>query len=316
MKLASILIIIILLIVNGYLSYNQHAKKKKEKQILYILDDIQKGNLKRRLLAEGNDDTAEICYKINEIVRYYEEQLAQMNATEQINKQIMTSLAHDVRTPLTTLIGYLGAIADGTVTGIEKEQYIKTAQAKAYALKNYTDDLFEWFKINSNEKSYAFEIVDINELSRSIISDWIVQFEMANLNYNVNIADDELKVSLDNSAYHRILNNLIHNAVKHSNGSYISIAITDSGSIVQVAVSDNGKGILPKDLPHIFERLYKCDDARPIGSSGLGLSIVYELVKAHGGSVSVESKPNIETTFLINMKKAILALTLGSNQTA
>jgi len=303
MNIAAILIIITLLLIIAYLSIKFHSVRKKEKQMLNILEDIQKGNLKRRLLAPPGDMTAEVCYKINEIVRYYELQLAEIKTTELANRQILTSLSHDIRTPLTTLIGYLDAMTDGTVIGIEKEQYIKTAGAKAYALKNYTDDLFEWFKINSNEKTYHFEQADINELTRNIISDWIVQFETLGLDYTVNIKEDELIVELDASAYTRILNNLIHNAVKHSNGTQINITTRAVGEHIQITVTDNGKGIPQKDLPHIFERLYRTDVARPIGSSGLGLSIVKQLIKAHDGTITVTSEPHLATTFSITMKK-------------
>jgi signal transduction histidine kinase len=305
MNLTVILIgvIVVLLVLSSYALIKLHGTKKKAEQMLSVLEDIQHGNLKRRILATNNDLTDEICYKINEIIQRYEQQLIKVNLTEKTNKQIMTSLAHDVRTPLTTLIGYLDAIADGAVTGIEKEQYIKTAQTKAYALKNYTDDLFEWFKINSQERSYHFEMVDINELSRNVISDWITQFEMADLSYNIEIASDEIEVVLDVSAYQRILNNLIHNAVKHSSGSSVCIAVKGCSESIQVTISDNGKGISQKDLPYIFERLYKCDDSRPIGSSGLGLAIVHELVKVHNGSIVVASVPNVETKFSLNMKK-------------
>ena len=298
-----ILIITILLILTGYLSVKLHNIRGKEKQMLDILEDIQQGNLKRRLLANSNDMTAEICYKINEIVGYYEAQLAEMNATERANRQILTSLSHDVRTPLTTLIGYLDAMADGTVMGVEKEQYIQTAQSKAYALKNYIDDLFEWFKINSNEKIYHLEPTDINELTRNIVSDWIVQFETLGLDYTIDVDEEEVMVDLDRTAYTRILNNLVQNAIKHSNGSQMSMATKVGAKDVQVTVTDNGAGILPKDLPHIFDRLYRSDASRPTGNSGLGLSIVKQLVKAHGGDLSVTSEPHVATTFLIKMKR-------------
>ena len=301
MNVVAILLIITLLITTCYLWLKFHDIKKKEKQMLSILEDIQKGNLKRRLLATSNDITAEVCYKINEIVKYYEEQLSEMKRAELANRQILTSLSHDVRTPLTTLIGYLDAITDGIAVGVEKEQYIQTALSKAYTLKNYTDDLFEWFKLNSNEKTYHFEKADINELTRNIISDWIVQFETTGLYYTVDIVEDELIVNLDVSAYNRILNNLIHNAIKHSGGSQINITTQVVEENVQITVTDNGKGISQKDLSHVFERLYRGDEVRPIGSSGLGLSIVKQLVEAHGGTIIVTSESHVATNFLINM---------------
>lgn len=302
MNTAIFLIIATLLVIIGYLSAKLHGIRKKEQQMLMILEEIQQGNLKRRLLTNSNDVTAEICYKINEIVRHYDEQLVNLDMTEIANRQILTSLSHDVRTPLTTLIGYLDAMADGTVTGVEKEQYLATAQTKAYALKDYIDDLFEWFKINSNEKAYHFEPVDINELTRTIVSDWVVQFEASDFDYTIEIGEEEVMVDLDVIAYTRILNNLIQNAIKHSNGSQISIATHVAGDEVQVRVTDNGAGIPSRDLPHVFERLYRGDGSRPIGSSGLGLSIVKSLVDAHDGTISVTSEPHVATTFFIQIK--------------
>jgi signal transduction histidine kinase len=313
MNLEYILLIIIVCLVMaiGFLVSKISKTKQKIKQILIALDDIQGGNLNRRVLADSNDITADICYKTNEIVQKYKEQLSQAATAEKMNNQIMTSLSHDVRTPLTTLIGYLDAIHDVSSNVVEREQYIETSRQKAYAIKSYTDDLFEWFKINSNEKLYHFETVDINELSRNIMIEWIPQFDKAGLSYDVEIADNEIIVSLDIIAYNRILNNLIHNTVKHSGGSHIRISINDCDENVVITVSDNGKGIPAKDLPYVFERLYKCDDARRIGGSGLGLYIVYELVKAHGGIVSADSTPNEKTAFIINMKKARLRQGFG-----
>jgi len=305
MNLTYILIIVIicLLIVIGAMTAKSHRARKKSKQILTTLDDIQQGNLNRRILADSSDLTADICYKVNEIALTFKEQLSQAAITEQTNGQIMTSLSHDVRTPLTTLIGYLDAIQSQTVTGEEREQYIERARTKAYAIKDYTDDLFDWFKINSNEKVYHFEAVDINELSRNIIIDWIPQFERAGLSYDIEILEKELSATLDVSSYNRILNNLIQNSIKHSKGSRVGIAIKDCGESVLIEISDNGAGIPADDLPHLFERLYKCDEARTTSSSGLGLSIVYELVKAHGGTVFVESIPNVKTVFTVRLKK-------------
>ena len=287
-------------------SMKLHKLKKKSVQVISALDDMQNGNLNRRILATNNDFMDEICYKINRIAQAYTEQLSQFALIEKTNKQIMTSLSHDIRTPLTPLIGYLDAIQSGAVCGEEREHYIEIAQSKAYAIKTYTDDLFEWCKINSNEKLYQFEATDINELSRNIIIDWIPQFEKIGLDYEVDISDNKFEIYLDTTAYKRILNNLIYNAMEHSNGTYIRFVIREFEDSALIIVSDNGKGITEKDLPYVFERLYKCDEARPIGSSGLGLSIVHELVKSHGGTVSVESTLGVETSFLINMKKTRL----------
>jgi len=281
-----------------------HKIKQKSIQIISALEDIQNGNLNRRILATDNDFTDEICYKINEIGKTYARQQSQAEQAIKTNKQIMTSISHDIRTPLTTLMGYLDAVESNITNENEKRQYIKTAQSKAHSLKNYTDDLFEWFKIQSNEKKYNFEEMDINELSRGIIIDWIPQFEKVGLGYEIDINDSELPVLLDVVSYNRIINNILLNAINHSKGTLICFSIQEVQDYVVITISDNGNGIVEKDLPYVFNRLYKGDDARTTASSGLGLSIIKELVNAQDGAIFVDSTPHAKTTFTINMKKA------------
>jgi len=294
-----VFVAVALFLLACYLGFKLLAVKAKEREVLEILGEIQKGNLKRRLLAREGDLGAEICYKINEIVGHYEGELSQLAAKEQNHKQMMTCLSHDVRTPLTTLLGYLEAVLSGAVLDGEKEAYLQTAQSKAYALKDYVDDLFEWFKVNSSEQSYQFEVVDINELSREIVSDWIVRFEEQGLDYAIDIGEGELLASLDAGAYPRILNNLIQNALSHSGGSKIGVGVVGFDQKIEVKVTDNGHGVSAGELPHIFERLYRGDRSRPIGSSGLGLSIVADLVKAHGGTISADSVEGEGTVFCL-----------------
>lgn len=296
--------IIVLLLVCCFMASKINSIKKQSLQILSVLDDIDTGNLGRRVVAHGEEVTNEICYKINKIAQTYQNQLSQAAKIEMTNRQLMTSLSHDVRTPLTTLIGYLDAIQDNVVAGAERKQYIETARTKAYALKGYTDNLFEWFKLNSKERKYCFEIVDLCEISRNVLSDWIPKLETIKFSYHADIPDFDIFANIDIDAYHRILNNLIQNAVEHSGGSTVGIAIKIVDDNVQIEVFDDGKGIAQSDLPYVFDRLYKADKARTSHSTGLGLSIVDELVKALDGAIKVDSVPNVKTVFTINMRKA------------
>lgn len=274
-------------------------EKKQLKYIVSVLDDIEQGNMNRRVLAPDKDMTTEICYKINTIVVNCKEQLIQNARIEQANRQIMTSLSHDVKTPLTSLIGYLDAIHSELVYGEEKDSYLEIVWRKAYDLKEYVDTLFEWFKLNSNEREFSFEDVDINELTRNIVIDWIPQFEKGNTTYEIIIDDRELHLPLDVSAYTRIVNNLIQNAILHSGGSLIIIRVAVEDNVAVFSVTDNGKGIPQESIPYIFDRLYKQDEARGAKGSGLGLSIAQELVRVHGGRISVDSLPHKATTFTV-----------------
>lgn len=258
-----------------------------------ILDDIQRGNGNRRILIPESNIMAPLAYRMNEIVSHYEERLAKLRKNDEANRQLMTSLSHDVRTPLTTLIGYLDAAHRGMVTGSEREEAIGIADRKAHDLKEYIDVLFDWFKLNSDDFALSMEPVEIGELTRNILKDWIPVFEEKGLDYEIEIPARRLAVQLDADAYMRIVNNLVQNVIFHSHADRVGItvsAVNGTRNAVAVCVYDNGVGIEDADLKHIFERLYKCDKGRSGKGSGLGLSIVRQMVGKMGGTVSVQSE--------------------------
>ena len=263
------------------------------------LADIKDGNGNRRILSKTNEIIAPLAYEMNDIIVSYEDRLASFRQTEENNKQLMTSLSHDVRTPLTTLIGYLDAAHKGIVTGKDKDDYIETARRKAHDLKEYIDVLFDWFKLNSDEFVIAMDKVETVELTRNILIDWIPVFEDKQIDYSIDIPEQPFWVKLDSDAYMRILNNLIQNVISHSHADKIGISLSKQHKNIKILVMDNGIGIEKEDLKHIFERLYKCDKGRSEKGSGLGLSIVHQLVEKMNGTITVESVEGEGTAFKI-----------------
>ena len=273
--------------------------KRQISEMCEALADVQKGNGNRRILASAHELTAPLAYKINDIIVSYENRIGTFRQMEETNKQLMTSLSHDVRTPLTTLIGYLDAAHKGIVTGKDRENYIETARRKAHDLKEYIDVLFDWFKLNSNEFVMEIAVVEAAELTRNILIDWIPIFEDKQIDYGIDIPEQPFLVELDPDAYMRIINNLIQNVISHSHADQIEIALSKQNGNIKILLSDNGMGIEKEDLKHIFERLYKCDKGRSEKGSGLGLSIVYQLVRKMNGEVRAESKPGKGTAFTL-----------------
>ena len=269
------------------------------------LADIKTGNLNRRVLARENDMTKQICYDINEIALENQARFIQQKQAEQSYKRLMTSLSHDVKTPLASLVGYLEAIEHVLVVGEEKEEYIHVASDKAYRLKDFVISLFEWVKLDAREQIFHFELVDLNEMTRNIIADWVSTFENNSLKYEIEIPETEYFIRIDPNAYTRILNNLLQNIMVHSKATQILLNIIESNQQAIITLTDNGRGILPEKIPHIFERMYQCDDSRSSKGNGLGLSIAKELVNAHKGTINVASTPNFETTFTITLPKAL-----------
>ena len=267
--------------------------------MLDALEDIKAGNGNRRILSATDEFTASIAYEVNDIVSSYEKELSSFRQAEEVNKQLMTSLSHDVRTPLTTLIGYLDAAHKGLVTGKDRDDYIETARRKAHDLKEYIDVLFDWFKLNSNEFALEIQSVEAAELTRNILIDWIPIFEDKQVEYDIDIPEHPVRVRLDMDSYMRIINNLIQNVIAHSHADKIKISLSKKENSMELLLADNGVGIEKDDLKHIFERLYKCDKGRSEKGSGLGLSIVHQLVEKMGGSITVESLPGKGTEFML-----------------
>lgn len=282
---------------------NTKRSKKKIRIILESLIDIKHGNGNRRILVELYDSFAPLIYEINEIVQAYEEKLASVEQAKEENKQLMTSLSHDIRTPLTTLIGYLDAVYKERIIGEEQKEYIEIAYRKACDLKEYIDILFDWFKLNSNEFSIQMQKVEVAELTRNILVDWIPIVEEKKLAYSFEIPDRPFWVKMDSDCYRRIVNNLIQNIIIHSKATSFALDLKCSGNFVTIVIKDNGIGISEEDLKHIFERLYKCDKGRLNKGSGLGLSIVQQLVIKMAGEINVESRVEHGSSFILKFPR-------------
>ncbi|MCM3172923.1 HAMP domain-containing sensor histidine kinase [Paenibacillus sp. MER 99-2] len=277
-------------------------------QLIIIEDsllDIKKGNWNRRILVNENDMTKRICYSINDMAMNSQAQLIQLKQSEQVYKRLMTSLSHDVRTPLTSLVGYLEAIQQKFVTGKEKEEYLEIALNKAHHLKGFVEALFDWVKLDAKEQVFKLEQQDINEFTRDILVNWISTFEEEDLKYSIDISEEECFIQLDPNAYTRIINNLIQNVIEHSGGTSIDLQISENEQSVMIQISDNGKGISPHDLPHIFDRLYQSDESRSTNGNGLGLAIARELVLLHKGTIHTQNQLSGGTTFIVNLPKAL-----------
>ena len=291
------------LLVIAYLLTRLHRVRGQLSLIKDALMDIKSGNLNRRVLVRESDMTKQICYDINEIAMSSQSRLIQQKQSEQAYKRLMTSLSHDVKTPLASLVGYLEAVESKMVTGAEQEEYIRVAAEKAHHLKEFVTVLFEWVKLDAGEQIFHFELCDLNELSRNIMADWVPLLESHDLTYEIEIPETEYMTRVDSTAYTRILNNLLQNILTHSVASQVSLTVTEQQA--KIVVADNGKGISASDLPHIFERMYQCDHSRAAKGNGLGLSIAKELVSVHKGTITAASIPGAGTTFTIMLPKAL-----------
>lgn len=244
-------------------------------------------------------------HDINKIAVNSQAQLIRQRQSEQAYKRLMTSLSHDVKTPLASLVGYLEAVENKIVIGEEKDEYIHVAHEKAHYMKSFVENLFEWVKLDSGEQIFHFEKFDLNELSRNIIADWIPVLESNHFEYEFVIPETEYFIHIDVNAYTRVLNNLFQNIIIHSAGDKMALHICEDIQQAKIIISDNGKGIAPDKLPHIFERMYQCDQSRSAKGNGLGLAIAKELISVHKGTITAENSSDKGTVFTILLPKAL-----------
>lgn len=242
-----------------------------------------------------------MVYKINDIVIENKQRILELNKAERSYKEMVTSLSHDIRAPMASIIGYIDVLENGNVSLAEQKQFLKITKDKALNLNEYIGSLFDWLKLESGEWIYIFENQNICELSRTILADWVIKLEKNNIAYRFDIPDETINIIIDRHVYERIINNIISNILKHSKADCLTFSLFKDDDKVKIEIKDNGIGISQENLPHIFDRLYKCDSARSEQSSGLGLSIAKKLTSVLNGNISAESKLNVGTAFYITL---------------
>lgn len=293
-----IFILIILCVIIFILLCYLLQRERRIRQIIEVLEERKEEKSKQLFLIHSNDDIAKLQQLLNEIIYDYEKQLESFLVSTKANQQLMTSLSHDIRTPMTTLIGYLDILCSGS-NSEKSKKYMRLARDKACDLKTYIDVLFEWFRLNSDEEIFNIVKVDIIEVTRDVLKDWILVLEENKINYEIRLPDEEIFLEIDCYCYLRIINNIMKNILIHSYADSICIVGRKNGIQFELKIKDNGIGISNEKIKYIFERLYKCDESRMEKGNGLGLNIVKMLTEKMGGSVTAFSEKNDGTTFVI-----------------
>lgn len=260
------------------------------------MQNIAEGNLEY-MLPDKNDG------EIGELYRNYEDMRLRLkeSADEKIlaekqNKELVSNISHDLKTPITAIKGYVEGIMDGVADTPEKmDKYIKTIYNKANDMDRLINELTVYSGIDSNRIPYHFHRINVSEYFGDCIEEVGLDLESKNieLNYSNLVSSDTLIIA-DPEQLKRVINNIIGNSVKYMDKQKgeIDIRILDEIDSIRVEIEDNGKGIAPRDLPNIFERFFRSDTSRNSaqGGSGIGLSIVKKIIEDHGGYIWATSK--------------------------
>lgn len=271
--------------------------------------NIQQGNLDFTIMAEGHDEISELCASFEEMRKRLKESSEQQMASERGNRELVSNIAHDLKTPITAVKGYSEGLLDGVAdTPAKQEKYLRMINSKANEMDALLNELTLYSKIDTNRIPYNFNKINVTEYFNDCVEEIGLDLEEKHIGLAYfNYVDNDAMIIADPEQLKRSVNNIIGNSVKYldKQQGLINIRIKDVGDFIQVEIEDNGRGIGAKDLPHIFERFYRTDASRnsATGGSGIGLSIVKKIIEDHGGKIWATSKESVGTVMYFVIRK-------------
>ena len=271
--------------------------------------NIKDGNLDFVLDVEGTDEFAELCRDFEEMRRRLKESAEEKLVLDKENKELISNISHDLKTPITAVKGYVEGIMDGVADTPEKmDRYVRTIYNKTVEMDHLINELTFYSKIDTNRIPYTFSKLNVDDYFSDCAEEVGLELETRGIQlYYANYVEKDVLVIADGEQIRRVIHNIISNAIKYMDKpkGVIQIRVKDVGDFIQVEIEDNGKGIASKDLTYIFDRFYRTDVSRNSskGGSGIGLSIVRKILEDHGGKVWATSREGIGTIMYFVLRK-------------
>ena len=271
--------------------------------------NIKEGNLDFVLDVEGKDEFSELCQDFEEMRRRLKESTEEKSLIEKENRELISNISHDLKTPITAVKGYVEGIMDGVADTPEKmDRYVRTIYNKTNEMDHLINELTFYSKIDTNRIPYTFNKLNVEDYFEDCSEEVGLELETRGIELvYANYVEKDVMVIADGEQIRRVIHNIISNAIKYMDKpkGIIQIRIKDVGDFIQIEIEDNGKGIGPKDLPYIFDRFYRTDVSRNSskGGSGIGLSIVKKILEDHGGKVWATSRLGIGTIIYFVLRK-------------
>ncbi|GGE83678.1 sensor histidine kinase [Priestia taiwanensis] len=269
---------------------------------------IKEGNLDFEMTPTSNDEIGQLNRAFEEMRIKLKESIQMQLQYEENRKELLSNISHDLKTPITSILGYVEGIRDGVANTEEKrEKYLTTISTKAKDMDVLIDELFLFSKLDLKKVPFNFETIPLH----NYMSDYVGETSLDLVEIDVHITllsqENSLYVKADRDKLRRVLSNLISNCVKYMDKKYkqITIELIEKQDEVMIQVSDNGSGIEEAALPYIFDRFYRAELSRnsQTGGSGLGLAIAKQIVLEHGGDIWATSEFGKGTTIHFSLKK-------------
>lgn len=305
----SIISIIIVLVITAsvLIVWVYRSMVRPLSRLKIATDNIKGGNLDFDMNVRGNDEIAVVCHNFEEMRHILKDTANQRLRDEQEERELIRNISHDLKTPLTSIKGYIEGLLDGVANTPEKqEKYLRTISNKVNDMDKLINELTVYSRIDSNRQPYVFKKIDMHAYWDDCYDEISTELEAKGINlvYNNELAG-KVYVMADAEQIKRVINNIISNSVKYISKDHgtITIDVKRNNWKVLMSITDNGKGISPQDLPRIFERFYRADSSRNSseGGSGLGLAIARKIIEEHNGTIQADSVEGEYTRITIQL---------------
>ena len=273
--------------------------------------EIKEGNFEYILQTDAKGEIGDLYRNYEDMRLRLKESTEENKENEKQNKEFISNISHDLKTPITAIKGYVEGIMDGVTNTPEKmDKYIKTIYNKANDMERLINELTFYSGIDNNRIPYDYHRINVSDYFGDCVEEVGLDLESKNIQLNYsNLTPPDTQVIADPEQMKKVINNIIGNSVKYLDKSHgvIDIRILDEVDSIRIEIEDNGKGIAQKDLPRIFERFYRTDTSRNSaqGGSGIGLSIVKKIIEDHGGYIWATSKEGEGTCMHFVLRKYI-----------
>lgn len=259
---------------------------------------IANGDFEKRISVKTRDEVGQLAKSFNDMAE-------SLNHQEIQRRDFLANISHDIRSPLTSIRGFLYAIIDGTIPNEKQSYYLSIVLEETERLSQLANDILDLNKVTNLEQDIELVSFDFNQLIRKVITNFEARIMEKNLNVELVLADEVNVVYADYDKIHRVVYNLLDNAIKFTKES-ITVETKIQSKRLYVIIGDDGPGLAAEELKKIFERFYKGDASRGLDKkgSGLGLSIAKEFIKAHGETIKVESREGEGCKFVFSLKLA------------
>lgn len=304
-------IVVILYVLAGIATFSLTFLLLQRSSMNYItrlstaIRNISEGDLNTVVEVEGDDEFSAMAANLNKMVEDIRELMDKERESERTKNELITNVAHDLRTPLTSIIGYLELLSGPTKLTPELEKkYIDITYTKAKRLEKLIEDLFGFTKLNYGKVSMKITKVDIVKLLSQLLEEFYPNFMDKDLAYELQSNVPAKIITADGNLLARLFDNLINNAIKYgAEGKRIVVKIHAAETIVTVSVTNYGYVIPADELPLLFEKFYRVEQSRSTntGGTGLGLAIAKNIVDMHGGTIGVTSDLN-GTVFTVRLQ--------------